>query len=358
MSHESAAVQRPVAVGVVGAGRIGSSHATLLARHVPGARLVGVADARPAVADALAQRLGCRAFPDPAALIGDPDIEAVVIAATTEAHAELVEQVAASGKGVFCEKPAGLTLAEVDRGIAATDAAGVAFQVGFNRRFARDFAAGHDVVRSGGVGTPQLMRSLTRDPGRPGGGLADPGGVPPWTIFRLTLIHDFDTLLWLNPGAQPVTVHATADALIAPDFKDAGLLDTAVVVITFDNGALAVAEASFSAAYGYDVRSEVFGSAGMVTMGEGARSSLRHHTETGRHADTARSDVELLRDSYVGELDEFVAAVREGRAPSVTGRDARRALTLALASIRSVETGSTVRVADLADVAGVAGVGQ
>src|SRR5262245_64726087 len=104
------------------------------------------------------------------------------------------------------------------------------------------------------------MRSLTRDPG-----LAAPGSVPPWTIFTQTLIHDFDTLLWLNPGAEPVTVHATADALVAPDFKEAGLLDTAVVVTTFDNGAIAVAEASFSAAYGYDVRGEVFGCVGVVS---------------------------------------------------------------------------------------------
>ena len=77
-----------------------------------------------------------------------------------------------------------------------------------------------------------------------------------------TLIHDFDTLLWLNPGAEPVKVYAVRRCARAPDYKDSGLLDTAVVVIRFDNGAIATAEASFSAAYGYDVRGEVFGSAG------------------------------------------------------------------------------------------------
>jgi len=153
----------------------------------------------------------------------------------------------------------------------------VALQVGFNRRFATDFAAGRQLVVDGAVGTPQLMRSLTRDPG-----LADPAAVPPWTIFLQTLIHDFDTLLWLNPGAEPTSVYATADALVAPEFKDSGLLDTAVVVITFDNGAIAVAEASFSAAYGYDVRGEVFGSAGMVSMGGAPKSPLVHSSTTRR----------------------------------------------------------------------------
>jgi myo-inositol 2-dehydrogenase/D-chiro-inositol 1-dehydrogenase len=183
------------------------------------------------------------------------------------------------------------------------------------------------------------MRSLTRDPG-----LADPGAVPPWTIFTQTLIHDFDTLLWLNPDAEPVTVHATADALVAPEFKDAGLLDTAVVVITFDNGAIAVAEASFSAAYGYDVRGEVFGSAGMVSVGEGASTSLVHATAAGRQVDTVRGDVDLFGDAYAAEFVEFADAVREGRRPAVTGEDARRALLLAVASIESMRSGGTVPV--------------
>jgi myo-inositol 2-dehydrogenase/D-chiro-inositol 1-dehydrogenase len=339
MVSVGAAVTDPVRVGLVGAGRIGTSHATLLARHVPGADLVAVSDPRPAAAEALAASLGCRALSDPAELFADPDIEAVVITAASEAHADLIVAATAAGKAVFCEKPMGLTIEEIDRGIDAAKAAGVALQVGFNRRFAADYTAAHQLIVEGAIGTPQLMRSLTRDPG-----LANPAAVPPWTIFLQTLIHDFDTLLWLNPGAQPVTVYATADALVAPEFKDAGLLDTAVVVITFDNGAIAVAEASFSAAYGYDVRGEVFGSASMVTIDNTAKSSPAHYTSTGRHVDTVRGDVELFRDAYTAEFVEFTDTVREGRTPAVTGQDARRALVLALASVQSVKAAAPVSV--------------
>jgi myo-inositol 2-dehydrogenase/D-chiro-inositol 1-dehydrogenase len=232
-----------------------------------------------------------------------------------------------------------LTIEEIDRGIDAAKAAGVALQVGFNRRFAADYTAAHRLIVEGAIGTPQLMRSLTRDPG-----LANPAAVPPWTIFLQTLIHDFDILLWLNPGAQPVTVYATADALVAPEFKDAGLLDTAVVLITFDNGAIAIAEASFSAAYGYDVRGEVFGSAGMVTVDNTAKSCLAHYTSTGRHVDTVRGDVEMFRDAYTAEFVEFTDTVRESRTPAVTGQDARRALALALASVQSVKDAAPVSV--------------
>jgi myo-inositol 2-dehydrogenase/D-chiro-inositol 1-dehydrogenase len=328
---------RSTGIGLIGAGRIGSSHARLVATRVPGARLAAVADPRPGVAAALAGPLGAVGLTDPAELLARPDVDAVVVTASTEAHADLVEAAARAGKPVFCEKPAGLSMAELDRGIAATDAAGVAFQVGFNRRFAPEFAAARAAIDAGRIGRPQLLRSLTRDPGLP-----NPAVVPAWAVFVLTLIHDFDTLLWLNPGAEPVSVYAVADALIAPDFKDAGLLDTAVVTIRFDNGAIAVAEANFSASYGYDVRGEVFGSAGMLSIGEGSRSALQVLDADGRHSSTPRSDVELFADAYTGELTEFVAAVREGRTPSVTGRDARRALSIALSCIASVRSGGPV----------------
>ncbi len=321
---------RAVAVGLIGAGRIGTSHAQVVAERVPGARLVAVCDPRPEAAQSLASRFGAQAVTDPAELFADPGVEAVVIAASSTAHAELVTAAAAAGKAVFCEKPAAMTLVEADHSLAAVEAAQVPFQVGFNRRFSADFQAAQSVIADGGIGTPQLLRSLTRDPG-----LANPGAVPPWTIFTQTLIHDFDTLNWFNRGSEPVEVYASADALVAPEHKAAGLLDTAVVVITYDNGARAVAEASFSASYGYDVRGEVFGSAGMVTVGDGRRTAMVLRDRHGLHQQTARSDVELLLDAYTAEFVEFVSAVREKREPLVTGRDARRALAVALACIDS-----------------------
>ena len=329
-----------VRIGLIGAGRIGASHARLISERVPGARLTAVADPRPGAAASVTDQLGGTPYESPADLVGSTDVDAVVIAASSVVHAELIELATAAGRPVFCEKPMGMDLTQVDRAIAAAERAGVALQVGFNRRFDRGFAAAHEAVATGTLGEVQLLRSLTRDPG-----LTDPGAVPPWTIFTQTLIHDFDTLNWLNPGAEPIEVYASADALIAPEFADAGLLDTAVVLITYSNGARAVAEASFSAAYGYDVRGEVFGSRGMVTAGDGARSTARLFTATGGAYETARSDTELLIDSYTAEFVEFVAAVRDGRTPSVTGVDARRALAVALASIESVTTHAPAAVA-------------
>jgi len=336
--------QGPVRVALIGSGRMGAFHGETLARRLPGAVLAAVADPAPGAAEKLATTLGApKFFADPADAFADPEIDAVVIAAPARFHADLVVAAAAAGKGIFCEKPMAITLADADRAIAAASAAGVVLQVGFNRRFAADWAAGRALLDDGRLGTPRLLRSVTRDPGG-----FDPARVAPNTIFLETLIHDFDALRFLNPGASAVEVFATADALVEPDWRDRGLMDTAVVVVRFDNGAVGTAEACFEASYGYDVRGEVFGSGGMATMGDGRRTGMVFSAKPGQLAETVRSDQELLSDAYTAELAAFVGAVRDGTAAPVTGEDARRALEIALAAAQSVETGRPVLIEELA----------
>ena len=313
----------PLPVGLIGAGWIGSFHAETLAHRLPETRLVAVADP---VAGA-AERLGAaKSYQDPLELIADPSVEAVAICSPAATHADLVVAAAEAGKHVFCEKPMALTLADADRAVEAAQSAGVALQVGFNRRFASDFAGMHSRIAGGEIGTPQLMRSLTRDPGMSAETAAR---VKPWTIFNETLIHDFDTLCWLNPGARVTEVYAQAAALIHPQFADQGLLDTSVVQLRFDNGAFAVAEASFHAVYGYDVRGEVFGSNGVLLAGRAPEQA-------------AGANVELFHDAYVAQFAHFVECVRSGVTPSVTGSDARVALEIALAARESIESSSPV----------------
>jgi myo-inositol 2-dehydrogenase / D-chiro-inositol 1-dehydrogenase len=332
--------QHPVAVGLIGAGRMGAFHAETLATRIPGARLAALADPAPGAAQRLADRLGCpKALTDIGDLLADPQIEAVVIATPARTHADLAEAAARAGKAVYCEKPMATTLADADRAIATARDAGVPLQVGFNRRYDAGFRAAHDKVVSGAIGTPQLLRSLTRDPK-----LADPSPIPPWTIFLETLIHDFDALRFLNPGSEPVEVHVMGDALIRPDFEDRGLLDTALVTVRFDNGALATAEASFQAIYGYDVRAEVFGSAGMLTMGDVRSTHLTAYGPHGITADCVTYDQDLFHNAYIAELADFTDCVRTGSAPAVTGADARAALSIALAAIESITTNSPARI--------------
>jgi len=335
---------KTVDVAVIGSGRMGSFHARSLAERIPEARLAVIADPAPDAAERLAIELGVdRAYDDPAKALADPAVAAVVIAAPARFHADLVAAAAEAGKGVFCEKPMALSLPDADHAIDAAGSAGTVLQVGFNRRFAPDWRAARALLDDGRLGTPRLLRSLTRDPGG-----FDPARVPPDTIFNETLIHDFDTLRFLNPGAEAVEVHAYADALVAPGWRDRGLLDTAVVTVRFDNGAVGVAEACFEAAYGYDVRAEVFGSGGMATLGDGRRTGMVFSSAGGQSVHTVRSDQELLADAYVAELAAFVGAVRAGTPAPVGGEDARAALAIALAAAGSVRSGRPTRIAEVA----------
>jgi myo-inositol 2-dehydrogenase / D-chiro-inositol 1-dehydrogenase len=297
---------RPVGFGVIGVGLIGSHHASNLARRVPGARLVALADPEPGLAERTAAALGCATWTrDLDVLLANAEVEAVVIASPAAYHADTIVAAAQAGKAIFCEKPLASTLADADRAIRAVRAAAVPFQIGFQRRFDAAYARARQLVARGELGQIQLLRSLTRDPS-----LDQPERVTPGAIFLETLIHDFDVLRFLAGGAEPIEVYASADALILPDWKARGMLDTAVVSLRYDSGAMATADASFQAVYGYDVRAEVFGSEGMASVGDDLGLRLVHHARAGSTRPRPNWFIDVFGDAYAEELRHFAAHVR------------------------------------------------
>lgn len=342
---------KPLRLAVIGTGWIGAFHARTVAQHLPDALLHVIADPAPGRAAELAAELGCPNYTeDIADVLADDSVDAVVIGAPSSFHAGLIAQAAAAGKHIFCEKPAAHALSDLDAALDAVEASGVLLQIGFNRRFSRDFAVVAEQVHSGVIGTPQLLRSLTRDP-EVAGGLPNAAKIRSHVIFTETLIHDFDTLNWLNPGAEAVEVHVMSDALVAPEHRGSGLLDTAVVSLRYSNGAIAVAEANFSASYGYDVRGEVFGSKGMVQAGNPVQLAAASFDSQGAHAPTKRLNIELFAQAYREQLSVFarkIRGLREDTADAAlavpTGADARAALRIALAALESAESGLPVKL--------------
>lgn len=322
-----------VGIGVVGVGRIGRMHADLLARQVPGATLVAVHDADRAAAASVGARV-C-ALDE---LLADPAVDAVAICSSTETHADLIVAAAKAGKAIFCEKPISLDLEEVDRALAAVDAAGVPFQIGFNRRFDPAHHAVHEAVQRGDVGDPQLVRISSRDPAPPPMDYVRGSGG----IFLDMTIHDFDMARYVT-GSEVVEVFARGAVRIDPAFGAAGDVDTALVTLVHESGCLTAIDNSRQAVYGYDQRVEVFGSRGVASS-----ENPLAHTAVVRTANGACLAalpyffLERYIPSYLREWEAFVDAVRTGSAPPVSGADARAPLVIGLAAWQSVTEGRPV----------------
>ena len=315
-------------VGVIGTGRIGSMHAELLARRIPGAALALVYDADPEAARSVGEALGVRVAAGAEELIRADDVDAVAICSSTDTHVDLIVAAAGAGRAVFCEKPVSLELEQVDRALAAVERTGVLFQVGFNRRFDPSHQAVRDAVAAGQIGEPHLVRISSRDPAPPPIDYVRVSGG----IFLDMTIHDFDMARYVT-GSEVVEVYARGKVRVDQAIGEVGDLDTVVVLLEHESGVLTVIDNSRRAAYGFDQRVEAFGSAGMVA----SENPLAHTTvlRTSAGSQTATLPhffLERYVPSYVREWEAFVAAVRDDGPSPVGGADGRAPLAIGLAA--------------------------
>ncbi|MGQ0674961.1 MAG: inositol 2-dehydrogenase [Rhodospirillales bacterium] len=321
-----------------GAGRIGAIHADNLARN-PAARLRYVVDVDPKAAKKLAERHGAAAADRDTAL-GDPKVGAVVIASSTDTHADLAIAAARAGKAIFCEKPIDLSLRRVDACLKAVNAAGVKMLVGFNRRFDPSFKSLHDRLRAGEAGKLEQVIITSRDPGLPPLSYLKVSGGQ----FRDMTIHDFDMARWLL-GEEPVELFATGSCLVDPDVGALGDVDSAMVVMRTASGKMAHINNSRRASYGYDQRIEVLGSKGMLRAGNRTPTTVERAGVDGVVGDKPlHFFLERYAEAYVAEMAHFIAAIADGTPPSVGPKDGRQALVLAEAALKSMRTGALVKL--------------
>src|SRR5579872_4798608 len=227
--------EKKISLGIIGAGRIGRIHAKNIATGMPSARLAAIADLNLAAAREIADRLNVPvATGDYRQLLANPAIDAVAICSASDTHAQLIEEAAASGKHIFCEKPIGLDFESVKQALAAVERAGVKLQAGFNRRFDPGFARARELVATGKIGAPHLVRITSRDPGPPPLEYVRAAGG----LFMDMTIHDFDMTRFLA-GSDAVEIYAVADALVDPELAKLGEVDTCVITLRLKNGALA-----------------------------------------------------------------------------------------------------------------------
>jgi myo-inositol 2-dehydrogenase / D-chiro-inositol 1-dehydrogenase len=315
-----------IEVALFGAGRIGKIHAGNLARE-PGVKLKYVVDVNAIVATELAAQYGATAV-DIGAAFADSALQAVVIASSTDTHAELILRAAAAGKAIFCEKPVDLDLSRARECAGAVAKAGVACMIGFQRRYDPTFAALKARLDAGEIGEPEMLIVTSRDPGAPPVEYIKSSGG----IFKDMLIHDFDILRWILDD-DAIAVHATGSCLTDSAIAQAGDIDCAAVTIRTRRGRLCQINTSRRAAYGYDQRFEVLGSKGMLQAGNHKPTEVIAHTASAVSQDKPeRFFLERYRAAYANEISHFCTALTSGKPVRTTLEDGVKALELAEAA--------------------------
>ena len=324
-------------VALFGAGRIGKVHAASI-KMDPRSELVAVTDVMTDAAEALAKEHGIAAR-TAEEILADASIDAILIASSTNTHAELIEAGVHAGKAVFCEKPIDLDL---DRALEVRQIAaahGKPMMMGFNRRFDPNFAAVKAALDGGEIGRPTLLSVTSYDPAPPPVSYIKVSGG----LFRDMMIHDFDMCAFLF--GMPETVMAHGACLIDPEIGAAGDIDTGVVTLTYADGRIATIRNSRQALYGYDQRVEVLGAEGTIAAENEIENTVVKSTASGvTSAKPVFFFLERYMRAYAIEWSAFVDAVVEGKPVPATVQDGVNALALAEAANISLSEGRPVAI--------------
>ncbi len=327
-------------VALFGAGRIGKVHAASIRMH-PRSQLISVTDVVAEAAESLAKEHGITVR-SPDDILADPSIEAILIASSTDTHADLIEKGVAARKAIFCEKPIDLSLERALRVREITASSSQPVMMGFNRRFDPNFAALKAALDAGEIGKGELLSVTSYDPAPPPVAYIKVSGG----LYRDMMIHDFDMCAFLFGMPEKVMAHGSC--LVDPAIGEAGDVDTAVVVMTYSDGRIATIRNSRRAPYGYDQRVELLGSNGMLEARNEIENTVVRSTVAGvSSAKPLHFFLERYTRAYAIEWAAFVDSVIDGKPVPAGVEDGVNALALAEAANISAREGCQVAVTEV-----------
>ena len=334
-----------ITVGIIGMGRFGKVHTASIATRVQNARIKTAAD--PFMTEetaAWAKGMGVEhTTKDYKEIINDPEIDAVLICSSTDTHSQISLEAIAAGKHIFCEKPIDHDVQRIQEVVEALKGKNLKYMVGFNRRFDHNFRAVQQAVAAGKVGEPEIIKITSRDPEPPSPEYVKVSGG----MFLDMTIHDFDMARFLA-GCDAVEVYAQAANLVDPAIGEAGDIDTAIITLKMENGALAVIDNCRRAAYGYDQRAEVFGSLGMAAASNDSASNVQISTAEGVTGEKPLFFfLERYMDAYGREVSEFVDAIVNDTPTPLGVEDGLKPVLMGIAAKKSLDEHRPVRIEEV-----------
>ncbi len=330
-----------IRAGVVGTGRIGRVHIANLVSRVKNVEVTAVADIMADKSKEWLKGFGItNIYTDYKKIIEDPDIDAVFVCSSTDTHSQISYEAIKAGKHVFCEKPIDYDIDRIKKVINAAENSDMKFQVGFNKRFDRNFKKVYDAVRNGDIGKPYIFKLTSRDPDLPTIDYLKVSGG----IFVDMMIHDFDMMRYLS-GEEVVEVYASGSVLIDPAVAEANDVDTAMVQLKFESGALGMIDNSRKAVYGYDQRAEAFGSKGcIISENETPNLTTLFNEDAVIREKPLYFFLERFNDAYINETSVFIDCIINDKPVPVEAIDGLKPVLIAKAAQKSLETGKPVRL--------------
>jgi myo-inositol 2-dehydrogenase/D-chiro-inositol 1-dehydrogenase len=316
-------------IGVIGAGAMGSAHCRTIAGTVSGAELAAVSDVDVRRAGQVAGEAGgAHVHEDPQELIADPEIDAVVIASSDDTHQGLVLACLRAEKPVLCEKPLAPTVEAALTVVEAEAALGRRLvQVAFMRRFDPGYVAVQEALQADRVGAALMVHCAHRNASVPDGFTSD-------MLITSSVTHEIDVTRWLlDQEIVGATVHAPRSSRLAP----AGLRDPQLVLLETQDGVLVDVEIFVNAKYGYDIRCEVVGESGTLTLPSPVAVQVRAAGQDGQEIDEDFRG--RFADAYREQMQSWVDALGEGGPTGASAWDGYAAAAVADACVESLAAG-------------------
>src|SRR3984885_11426152 len=316
-------------VGVVGVGKIGQEHIRRLTETLAGARVVAVSDADSALAKEVAARLqGVSVYAAGEELIAAKEVDAVLVTSWGDTHAAYVIAAIKAGKPVFCEKPMATTVADCLAIVDAEAAFGRRLvQIGFMRRFDPQYRAMKETVQTGAIGAPLMFHSVHRN-------AFSPGHFKAMMAITDTAAHGIDIARFVL-GDEPAAI-----AVKAPrgNARAGGVADPLFTLMDMRSGALVTIETSVHIAYGYDIRGEVIGETGTVSLAEQNEVVLK---VKGAFSGRVFADwPERFDPAFDAEFRAWISAAGKGGDAGPGAWDGYVATAATLAGVRALESGA------------------
>jgi myo-inositol 2-dehydrogenase/D-chiro-inositol 1-dehydrogenase len=320
-------------IGVVGTGMMGQDHIRRLADSVLRVEVVAVSDVNLEQAKRVGDGVGARVYADGHELVADDRVQAVLIASPGFTHEELTLACLAADKPVLCEKPLAPTVDACLRVLEAEAAKPQRLvQVGFMRRYDAGFRAMKAGLDAGQVGQALLLHCRHRNPSVPPGFTSD-------MMITDSVVHDIDVIRWLlGQEIVAATVYKARRSSKAPE----GLQDPQLVLLETAEGVLVDVESFVSCQFGYDIRYELVGETGTLSLGEVAGVLVRQEFQY--HGPIPADYRERFGDAYQHELQEWVDGVLQGQVTGPSAWDGYATTAVAEAAVESQTKGDRVPV--------------